>query len=273
MATESLLSCDIPQVLPPELRPNVEHLVTEDDTPVDNIFSEKQQRLLTEPLYSSPEWAGTGRPFVALANVGLFYAIREPPFVPDMLLSLDVQVPDDLWPKSHRSYFIWEYGKPPNVVIEVVSNRKGGEDTTKLKKYAHLGIGYYVVFDPQEMLSDQPLRAFRLVANQYAPFDESLWFPDVGLGLRLWEGRFEGHPDTWLRWRDQAGEPIPTGAERAQRELHRANREHRRANQERNRADQERKRAEQEQNRADQERQRAERLAEQLRQLGVEPGD
>jgi hypothetical protein len=36
--------------LPPELWPEVEHLVTEDDTPVDNIFSEKQQRLLTESL-------------------------------------------------------------------------------------------------------------------------------------------------------------------------------------------------------------------------------
>ena len=31
----------------------VENLVTEDDTPVDNLLSEKQQRLLTEPLYSS----------------------------------------------------------------------------------------------------------------------------------------------------------------------------------------------------------------------------
>jgi len=39
-----------PGPLPPELWPEVEHLVTEDDTPVDNIFSEKQQRLLTESL-------------------------------------------------------------------------------------------------------------------------------------------------------------------------------------------------------------------------------
>ena len=34
----------------------MENLITEDDTPVDNILSEKQQRLLTEPLYSA--WAG-----------------------------------------------------------------------------------------------------------------------------------------------------------------------------------------------------------------------
>jgi len=47
-------------------------LVTEDDTPVDNIFSERQQRLLTEPLYATAQFPGGERPFIALANVGLF---------------------------------------------------------------------------------------------------------------------------------------------------------------------------------------------------------
>jgi hypothetical protein len=57
------------------IRPDVSHLITEDDTPVDNIFSEKQQRLLTSPLYDG--WIGPGneRKFVAFANVGLFYAL------------------------------------------------------------------------------------------------------------------------------------------------------------------------------------------------------
>jgi len=32
---------------------DIQDLVTEDDTPVDNLLSEKQQRLLTEPLYSA----------------------------------------------------------------------------------------------------------------------------------------------------------------------------------------------------------------------------
>ena len=99
---------------------------------MDNIFSEKQQRLLVEPLYSSWSGVGSERQFVAMTNVGLFYAIGQPPYVPDMLLSLDVRLPADLWPKSHRSYFLWEYGKPPEVVVEVVSNREGGEDSDKL---------------------------------------------------------------------------------------------------------------------------------------------
>jgi hypothetical protein len=33
-----------------ELRPCLDNVVTEDDTPVDSMFSEKQHRLLTEPL-------------------------------------------------------------------------------------------------------------------------------------------------------------------------------------------------------------------------------
>jgi len=76
MATDTLPDHEIPQALPEELHPDVEHLVTVDDTLADNIFSEKQQRLLTEPLYRSPDWIGKGKKFVALANVGLFYASR-----------------------------------------------------------------------------------------------------------------------------------------------------------------------------------------------------
>ena len=259
MASEILSPSKIPQVLPPELHPDVEHLVTEDDTPVDNIFSEKQQRLLTGPLYSSPGWAAKGRKFVALANVGLFYAIRQPPYVPDMLLSMDVELPADLWPKAHRSYFVWEYGKPPDVVVEVVSNEEGREGTEKLAGYARIGVRYYVIYDPQRMLFNEPLRAFQLDAMSYRPMAEPLWLPGVELGLRLWEGRYEDHENTWLRWTDAAGTPIPTGAERADREQQRA--------------DQERQRADQERQRADQERQRAERLAEQLRRLGVDPAE
>ena len=42
MATDAVN--DLPlTVLPPEMYPDVDHLVTEDDTPVDSIFHEKQE--------------------------------------------------------------------------------------------------------------------------------------------------------------------------------------------------------------------------------------
>ena len=48
-----------------------------------------------------------------------------------------------------------------------------------------------------------------------SPFGEAGPWPTVGLGLRLWQGKFEGFEDTWLRWCDANGEIIPTGEERA----------------------------------------------------------
>ena len=41
--------------------------------------------------------------------------------------------------------------------------------------------------------------------------------PEVGLSVTLWQGEFEGHTNTWLRWCDAAGNVIPTGEERAVR--------------------------------------------------------
>jgi Uma2 family endonuclease len=230
------------EALSAEDLPKVEALVTEDDAPVDNLFSAKQQRLLVEPLYSS--WAGPGedRPFLADANVGVFYSVRQPPLVPDGFLSLDVQAPADVWVKRHRSYFIWEYGKPPDVVIEVVSNQQGGEAERKLRIYAQIGVVYYVIFDPDKQLGAEVLRIYRLREGEYRQTPEG-WFPRVGLGVTLWQGVYEDMAQTWLRWCDRDGNVILTGAERAEQEHQRAEQEH----------------------------QRAERLAAQLRALGIEP--
>lgn len=224
------------------ITPNIEHIVTEDDTPVDNLLAEKQQRLMTEPLYSS--WAGPGdeRPFVAAANVGVFSAVHQPPLVPNVFLSLDVETPADLSPKQHRSYFLWEYGKPPDVVIEIASHQQSRATTNRSRDYARIGVSYYVTFDPEQ--AEEPLRLYALHTGRYTLIYER-WLPEIGLGLTLWHGTFEGIEGRWLRWCDQYGEVIPTGAERA----------------------------EQERLRAEQESARADRLAARLRALGVDPED
>jgi Uma2 family endonuclease len=257
--------------IPPELIPNVDDLITEDDTPVDNIFSEKQQRLLTESLYSSWAGPGEGRPFVVLANVGLFYGMYEPPLVPDVMLSLDVRLPSDPLFKRNRSYFIWEYGKQPDVVIEVVSNQKGGELSDKMREYERIRILYYVVFDPFEELGRIPFRLYELHVGNYVQRADG-WLEEIGLGLKLWQGAYEGVEAQWLRWSDRDGMLIPSGSERADQEHERADQEHERAEQEHQRAELERERAEQERERADQERERAERLAARLRELGIDAG-
>ncbi len=153
--------------------PGVESLVTEDDTPVDGLLPEKQMRLLTEPLYTSFS-APDGRPFLAATNVGLFHALRQPPLVPDVLLALDVEVPVDLAPKQNRSYFVWEYGKVPDVVIEIVSNREGGEDTTKLRGYARIHVPYYAVFDPLHLLSSEAQKRWANEPDHQRMIDQAI---------------------------------------------------------------------------------------------------
>ena len=255
----------------------IEHLVTEDDTPVDNVFSEMQQSLLTHSLRNSWSGPGGGRPFVTSANVGVFRTPQEAPLVPDVFLSLDVSWYPDEWAKPGRSYFMWEYGKPPDVVIEVVSNREGSETGEKYVRYGDWGVPYYVIFDPRRQVQESLLRVYELSSGVYAPRSADK-LPGIGLGLQLWRGEFEGKEATWLRWQDASGALIPTGEENTERERNRAERERNRAEQERNRAERERNRAEQAENRVERERHRAEqaesraeRLAAQLRALGAPP--
>lgn len=230
-----------PQLLEEIVAPDISHIVIEDDTPVDNFQSAKQQRLLVEPLYAS--WS-TGQPFIADSNIGLFYALKQDPLVPDAFLSLNLQMPSDWSQKQNRSYFVWELGKVPEVCIEIVSNRKGNELNSKKGEYARIGAIYYVVFDPlqqiqrEEELNGNLLKIWVLREGQYVEMSEPFWLQTVGLGLTIWNGEFEGQESTWLRWCDREGQIIPTGAEG--REI---------------------------------ERQRAERLAERLRAMGVDPDE
>jgi Uma2 family endonuclease len=227
-------------VIPP--KPNVDHIVIEDDTPVDSMLAEKEQRLLTEPLYSTWRGGKKRRRFIAMANVGLFFTPEEPPLVPDVMLSLDVTQPDDMTQKENNTYFVWTRGKVPDTVVEIVSDRRGGEETRKMHQYSRWGIAYYVIFDPRNVLRHGILRAFVRNGVRYQPCDPA-WLEGVGLGLTMWRGHYEGAEADWLRWCDDKGQVILTGDESAR----------------------------QERARAKSERARSQKLQAQLRKLGVEP--
>jgi Uma2 family endonuclease len=263
-ATPPTPSLDSPDFDPP----NIDHLVLEDDTPVDNFQSEIQQRLLVEPLYSSEVLPA---PFLVAANVGLFYKLKGDPIVPDVMLSLGIQRPEDFSQKQNRSYLVWELGKLPEICLEIVSNQEGdeltlsrrsqqkGKTTAKKDLYAQIGIPYYIVFDPLQQLQGPSemdgalLRVWFRSPTRYSELTspeglvaagQSVWLEDVELGLTLWEGEFEENVSRlWLRWCDRQGQVIPTGKERADAEHERADAEH----------------------------ERADRLADRLRALGVDP--
>ena len=225
--------------------PDANSLVTEDDTSVDNFASAKQQRLLVGSLYSCVQ----ERTFLAASNVGIYHTDGQPAIVPDVFLSLDVQVPENWWDKQNRSYLVWKFGKPPEVVIEIVSNKVGDELGNKLKIYEHMRVSYYIVYDPTQQLGQQVLRIYELRGMRYSETPET-WLEQVGLGLTLWEGEFEGRQDVWLRWCYQDRNLLLTGDERAE---------------------QERLQKEQQQQRAEQAEYRVQLLADRLRDLGIDP--
>ena len=263
--SDSTVQNDPILTLAPEDIPDVEHLITEDDTPVD-MFAEKQQRLLTTALYESWHGPGNSRPFLAASNVGIFYSIHQPPLVPDVFLSLDVKLPEDLWAKQGRSYFTWTYGKPPDVVIEVVCNTLEGEIDTKMERYAWFGVPYYVIFDPIEQVQKGVLRAYELMPTRTYRERSPHILPGTGLGLRLWQGVFERREAPWLRWQDASGALILVWEERAEQETKRADQAEEQADQARERADQAEEQADQARERADQAEEQADQAEEQADQ-------
>jgi hypothetical protein len=262
--------CESPLTSPEKDWPNLDSLVTEDDEPVDNLFSEKQQRLLTESLYTSWHRAGQNKLFLASANVGLFYTPQKPPIVPDVLVSLNVEAPFEVWDKPNRSYFVYKYGKPPEVAIEVVSNLKSKETGTKFKDYAQAKVRYYVIFDPENQLKKGVLRIYELQQTNYVEKTNN-WLSGVGLGLTLWEGRYERLHKIWLRWCDRNNQLILTGAENTEEQRLAKEKAQQQAEQERLAKQQAQQQAKQERLAKQQVQKQAERLAVKLRAMGIDP--
>ncbi len=195
----------------PHEYPDTSNMILEDDTPLDSFINEKQQRLLTTVFYSGAE-IPINAPFIVAANVGLFSHVRDSGIVPDVFLSLNIVGSEEWWKRNVRSYLFWEFGKPPDVVIEIVSPTPGNELGSKLTDYAELRIPYYVVYDPLQKLSPNVLQVFQLEFDSYVPKNDA-WFARVNLGLILWNGVFENLNGTWLRWCDESGNVIKTGDE------------------------------------------------------------
>jgi hypothetical protein len=175
-----------------------------------------------------------------------------------------------------RSYFTWVFGKAPELVIEVVSNREGSE-VAKARRYAWMGVRYYVVFDPECWLGERVLRGYVLHGLSYVELLDLSWLEELGLGLVTWWGRFEDMDGLWLRpcGPDKVLLPLPTevaeaARAQAEKERIRADQEHERAEGQMARAEVAETRAEVAETRAEAAEKRAERLLARLRELGVE---
>ena len=130
-----------------------------------------------------------GEHYLALAPTRDMTGVR----YPDLLVAFGVN------PEAYRrsnAYVISEQGKPPDLVMEIVSPSSGRTDRVdKRVDYARLGIGEYWRFDEKGRSSEERLAGDRLVDGEYLPVeiealaDNSLQGYSAVLNLHLrWAG-------------------------------------------------------------------------------------
>jgi len=186
-------------------------------------------------------------------NILLYYEEGNP----HAHLSPDVLVTLGLEKKRRESYKLWEIGKAPEVVVEVTSRSTRMRDIG-LKKglYEAMGVKEYILFDPRTEYLMPRFQVYRLESGVFVPclVPEHVGYPSLlGLTFRVVDGV--------LRiFETESGQLLPTPSELTSRLLEQVQK-----------VEAERQRAEFERQQAESERQRAARLAERLRQLGLDP--
>ncbi|MDE0177191.1 MAG: Uma2 family endonuclease [Gammaproteobacteria bacterium] len=129
------------------------------------------------------------------ADLGLYFeqGNRSALVVPDVLVAFGVEG------GSRMSYKIWEEGKPPDLVVEVLSHRTWRKDLRdKPGLYEALGIAEYWSFDQHRLSDDPPLLVRRLVNGSYRVEGDGMTGHGAILGLDI---RVDG---TLLRLHDPA---------------------------------------------------------------------
>ncbi|WP_414624418.1 Uma2 family endonuclease [Calothrix sp. CCY 0018] len=236
----------IPQSEPP--LPPKETLPTMYDLPSEKDDFHFLQPLLLFLTFLPVNW--NPEEVYSAADLNLYYDVRHPQWYkrPDWFGVVGV-------PKLYEgrdlrlSYVTWQEGVNPFVVVELLSpgteeedlgetESKANKPPTKWKVYEQiLRIPYYIVFSRYT----NQMQAFHLVGGHYQAVDitqGNVPIPELGLSLGLWQGSFRNIDRLWLRWFTLEGELIQVPEEEvkaAQRKI--------------------------------------EKLAEKLRELGVNPDD
>ncbi len=143
---------------------------------------------------------------------------------PDFFAVLDVPV------RERKSWVVWQEGKGPDVVIELLSKSTAARDEgeKKIIYQDSLRVPEYYWFDP----FNSEWAGFTLHCGVYVPIeeDEQGHFRSHQLQLMLvrWQGVYHDIEATWLRWANLEGDLLPTpqeAAEACQREAEAAKNE------------------------------------------------
>jgi len=256
-----------PAELPPQF-PDHTQLPESDGSFVKNFQEHPQSLMLTDSIGTTLERLHPDGQYAIGQDCGIYWRETEPPEkgaeAPDWFYVPNV--PPQLRGEIRRSYVLWREFIAPTIILEFVSGDGSEEhDQTPLsyseenrtirpgKFWVYERIvrsPYYGIF----FVNSGELEFYELVGGQYQRMmpNSRGHYPILPMEVELgvWEGAYQNQHQLWLRWWDSQGNLLLTGSERASI------------------AEQ---RAETAEQRAETAEQKAARLAERLRELGVDP--
>jgi Uma2 family endonuclease len=217
-----------------DILPTQHNLPSEDNKPMETERHKLQMELLIDSLRP---WLDQRPDGYIGGNMFIYYNInqlRHQDFRgADVFVVLDV-------PKGERkSWVVWEEGKGPDFVIELLSETTAQTDKTEKKRIyeKQLKVEEYFWYDPFNV---EDWAGFERRQGQYQRLaldpQGRLVSQQLKLALVRWNGTYKNVEATWLRWETLQGDLLPTPEEIAE-----------------------------------QQQQRAERLANQLREMGIDP--
>jgi Uma2 family endonuclease len=249
--------------------PNQDQLPCDDGEPMETQRHKMQMDLLIETLYPWLEARDNG--YIG-GNMFIYYSsdqLKNQDFKgPDFFAVLDV-------PKTERkSWVVWEEGKAPDIVIELLSESTAKQDKTtkKLVYQNQMRVPEYFWYDP---FNPQDWQGFRLVGGSYQALEldssDRYLSEKLNLALVRWQGDYQGVDTMWLRWITLDGQLLPTKTELVQQAQSQARQAQNQARQAQSQAQQAQAEAQQAQVEARQAQNQVNKLAAKLRDMGINP--
>lgn len=197
--------------LPINLPPTQAELPFDDGEPMESPRHKAQIDLLIDALIP---WLSQREDGFVGGNMFVYYSlaqVRNQDFKgPDFFVVLGV-------PKGERkSWVVWEEGKAPDVVIELLSASTATADKNekKLIYQNQMRVPEYFWYDP---FNPDDWAGFSIQQRVYQPIvandRHQLLSESLGLALQQWQGNYKGIEATWLRWATLQGELLPTPEE------------------------------------------------------------
>ncbi|HYW21410.1 MAG TPA: Uma2 family endonuclease [Nodularia sp. (in: cyanobacteria)] len=195
-----------------QLPPTQAELPYDDGIPMESARHKAQMDLLIDALIP---WLAEREDGFVGGNMFVYYSlaqVRNKDFKgPDFFVVLGVPQGE------RRSWVVWEEGKAPDLVIELLSNSTASADKNekKLIYQNQMRVPEYFWYDP---FNPEDVAGFSIQKGVYQPMivnaQNQLVSQSLGLALQLWQGNYQGINATWLRWAKLAGDLLPTPEEK-----------------------------------------------------------